>query len=191
MQYHLDLLRDVSNGDLYKHLRSIFQKRGQAGEEFLVSRFHQETDGLRGDILQLLGHLCSEAAAPIAREFLEHQDSDHRCRGCMVLGWIGGPEDIALLGKHLLDDPDPSIRGDAATALRQIWLRLPECRDESLGLLRQALSKEQDPKTLNLIIISAQTIAKKSFGMRENISAGTITRDVTRARAAALRYLSS
>jgi hypothetical protein len=47
-----------------------------------------------GDILHLLGGLRSSKAAPLAREFVTHDDSYHRDVALYVLGWMGDDPDI-------------------------------------------------------------------------------------------------
>jgi len=183
IRYHYALLSDRENARLYQLVRAAFIERGEPGEAFLVRRAAEETDqALRADILHLLGRLRNPLGLKLARDAINSDDREMRHRACYVLGWMGDDEDIDLLRDRLLKDLDPYVRGTAATALRQVWFRLPAAKPRLLKALREALEGEENSEALKLIILSVQTIMEKRFGLRENIEERTITGDVDAAK---------
>ena len=183
IRYHYGLLSDRENVRLYQLIRAAFIERGKPGEEFLVKRAHEEKDpGLRADILHLLGRMRNPLGLELARDAISSNDPEMRHRGCYVLGWMGTETDIDLLQARLSEDLDPYVRGTAATALRQVWFRLPATKPRLLKALRQALELEENDEVVTLIVVSAQTITEKRFGLRENIEERTITGDVNAAK---------
>jgi len=188
--YHFSLLKRRENWDLYQDIRYAFRKRGAVAERFLVDKMKTESDPeLQADALQILGGLRSKEVLPLARHFVSHQDPDLRYRACIVLGWVGTEDDIDILGNLLLNDSKGLIRGYAATALRQLWRRLPEAKPQILVNLKKALESEIDAEALPLIIVSLQSIMNKGFGLKENIDEGKITGNVQDARKKALKAL--
>ncbi|NOZ85228.1 MAG: HEAT repeat domain-containing protein [Deltaproteobacteria bacterium] len=188
--YHFELLKRKENWELYQRIRYAFIKRGTIADNFLINRIKIEKDPeLQADILQLLGGLKSKQALPLARDFIKHKYPEHRHRACFVLGWVGVQEDIDILSDRLFNDPKHPIRGTAATALRQLWGRLPDMKMKILINLKKALETEEDEDAVKRIIISIQTIMKKRFGLKENIEEREITGDVDIARKRTLKAL--
>ena len=146
--------------------------------------------GLKADALQILGGLKIEEALPYAREFIRSDSRDFRYRGIIVTGWIGHENDIPLLTERLANEPDIELRGYAATALRQLWFRLPDTKDEIVAILYKALHTENEEFVLECIIIVLQDLLKKKFGLRENIEEAETTGDVLKAKDRALKVLS-
>jgi HEAT repeat protein len=168
INFHYDLLKKRECKDLYYRIRAAFKKRLGA-EEFLLKHLPIENDPIvSGDILHLLGGLRSSKAAPLAREFVTHDDSYHREVALYVLGWVGDESDISILGKHLLDEASSRLRITAASAHRQIHFRLPELKDKLLASLKQGFEKETDDEVIPWIIVMIESIALKRLGLRED-----------------------
>lgn len=192
LNYHYDLLRERQNRELYLRLRAAFVKRGQAAANLLVEKLKNEREpAMRADILHLLGRMRHEAALPLAREAIQSPDGDFRDRGVYVLGWMGEIEDIDLLKGRLLNDPDPKVRADAATAHDQIKDNLPGAKNKLLANLKEGLEKEKDKKVCGWIIVTIQDIIKKSFGLKEDIEEGEVRGNVSAAKQKCLAHLSS
>lgn len=194
LEFHYSLLKDKENPDLYYRIRAGLKKRGKRNRNiigiFLLRKIKEETnDELRADALQILGGLKIEESLPYAREFIKSENRDFRYRGIIVLGWLGTKKDTLLLADRLFNDPDSQLRGYAATALRQLWSRLPETKEEIVQLLHKALATEQDRVALQFIIVVLQDLLKKKFGLRENIEEAEITGDVRKAKEKALSVL--
>ena len=190
LRYHLSLLDRRENHDLYQRVRAVFQKRGPAGEAFLISLPKVGLSAaVRVDVLLILGWMRSEHATRIAREAIASEEDEYRKYGCVVLGWVGSEEEIPILEERLLSDRTPPVRGMAATAMRQIWFRIPETKGRLLSTLREALSVEEDEEVQGLIVVCCQDIAGKRFGLKEDWAAREILGDVSRGRDKALKYL--
>ncbi len=190
IEYHFSLLKNRTNQKLFQHLRAAFAKRGLLVEDFLVKKTREATDKqLRADALQLLGNIRSPKAREIALDFISHADSNDRYRGCIVLGWVGGVSEIEPLSKILLNDPVAINRGWAATALRQLWFNNKKLSTLLLPYIKQAIFEEKDEQALSLIIISAQSILNKKFGLVEDVEEREITGDIKKAKEQALKFL--
>lgn len=192
LEFHYSLLKDKESLDLYYDVRAAFMDRNkETVKPFLLNKLKAEKDDeLRADALQIAGTLKIEDALPYAREFIKSDIRDFRYRGIIVTGWLGNKSDISLLADRLFNEPDIQLRGYAATALRQLWSRLPETKDEIVKLLHKALSTEEEELATQLIIIVLQDLLKKKFGLRENIDEDVITGDVWKAKDKALSVLS-
>jgi hypothetical protein len=190
LQHHFELLRSTSNRKLYQRIRAAFVRRGDAVKRFLIEKIELETDSrLIGDAIQIFGHLRAKEVIPLVRGHLSDTDDYLRYNAIIVLGWMGTEKDVDLLGSRLKVEIDSTLRGYVATALRQVFLRLPETQERCLGYLKEAIEIERVDSALELMIISAQTISRKYFGLRENIDQGRITGDVKNAKAKALNFL--
>jgi HEAT repeat protein len=192
IHYHCELLKNRENPKLYLRLRAAFKKRGPAGAKYLTERMRTEKNPqLVGDILHLLGGMGEEASLPLARQLITSSDADLRDKATYVLGWVGKESDTELLGNRLLNDPDPKVRADAATAHDQMRMRLPQIKDQLLGTLKRAVELERDEQVLAWIIITLQNFLGKKFGLKEDIEEGTYSGNVHQAREKARAALST
>jgi len=191
VQAHYELLRDQRNDVLYRLVRSAFGKRGRVAARFLDGLvLREKAPAMRADILLLLGVVNQPSALVLAREVLEDGAWELRQRGCSVLGWMGQPEDVALLAARLLTDSNETVRGTAATALRQLGRRmLVASRGDLLTALRDSLEKETADSVAARVVLTAQSMINKRFGLVEEIEQATISGDVQSARTKCLRAL--
>ena len=189
--FHFSLLvkTESANKKLYQRLRAAFCKRGESAKAFLIARTEQESDPkMTGDAIQILGHIRAREVLPISRNYLFDENNYLRYNSIIVLGWMGEANDVDLLGTRMKQEIDPGLRGYLATALRQIFLRLPETKDACLRYLKNAIEIEQNESTLEFMIIGAQTVSKEYFGLRESINQGVVTGDIQKAKTRALSY---
>ena len=189
LAFHFDLLRNREHFYLYCSIRAAFKKHGPRGEAFLVERFHSETDPhLRGDALQILGGLRSKSARGFAKEAAVADAETLRYRGVIVLGWVGTVRDMTtVLRDRLLNDPSAFVRGNAATAFRQVWFRISRAKDPAIEILGQALEAEEDEEMVCSIVVTLQDIMKRRFGIREPRDEPGFVGDAEAAKARALR----
>ncbi len=163
-----NLLRNCKIAILRSILRKDFITRPNA-EGFLIDQSKIETDSyMQGEILQLLGHMKSSCAAPMAREYLNHNQNGHREVALFVLGWVGTENDIPLLTKHLLMEQEPHLRITAASAHRQLAHRMPELKMKLILSLKQGFENEKDDEVIPWIIIMIETVLIKRLGIRED-----------------------
>jgi len=190
--YHYELLRRRKVPILYHRIRAAFRKRKDA-ESYLIDKLPQEHDPtMQADILQILGGLRSSHAAPLAREFVKHNDERHREVGLFVLGWVGDKGDIDILRTHMLTETAPLLRITAASAHRQIASRHPELKCDILRSLKSGFEKETNDEVLSWIIVMIGTIAIKNLGLREDKEDPHILHgDVQKAKKKAAAFLST
>jgi len=192
LDFHFGLLRDDRHFSFYCAIRAAFEKRGPVAEPFLIERFQVEQEPrLRGDALQLLGHMRSKRARGLATQVITADVAGLRYCAVIVLGWVGTVRDMeTVLRDRLLHDPSPFVRGNAATAFRQVWYRIPRAKDSAIGILGEALEAleaEEDEDPIGSIVVTLQTIMKRRFGLREVDDEPDIVGDVGAAKARALR----
>jgi len=190
LDYHLHIIGETENNKILQVLANAFTKRGKSAEQYLLKKINQEKDSRKkGMILQMLGKMGSTDSIPHALDFIESEDSNLQYRGIIVIGWVGTPNELEHLEEILLSHNNPEIRGYAATAMRQIWFRLPEVKDSVINSLQKALNNETTEETLSSIIIVLQDILKKKFGLKEDIDEGKINGNITLAKSKALKVL--
>lgn len=189
LAFHFDLLRNREHFYVYCSIRAAFKKHGPHAESFLVERFQTETDPhLRGDALQILGNMRSKSARALAKEAAMADEETLRYRGVIVLGWVGTVKDMkTVLRDRLLNDPSAFVRGNAATAFRQIWFRISRAKDPAIETLGEALETEEDEEAVCSIVVTLQDIMKRRFGIREPRDEPGFVGDPGAAKARALR----
>lgn len=168
VEYHYGLMKNRDYKDLYHDIRAAFKKRSDI-ETFLIRKINIETDPIAlGDILHLLGGLRSNQAAPMARSFINNENSYQREVAMYVLGWVGNEEDIIRLREHMLGEVDPRLRITAASAHRQIAWRHADLKDAVLRSLGIGFENEKDDEVISWIIVMIGTVAVKKLGLRED-----------------------
>jgi HEAT repeat protein len=190
LEFHYQRLRERDNRDLYLRLRAAFVERGAAAGDFLLEKAEHETDeAMRADLLHLLGRIEHPAALPLARQALKSADATLRHVGCYVLGWLGERPDLDLLHDRLLHDADARVRRTAAQAHDQFYQRNKRAKDAVLKGLRDGLVAETDQVIAGWIVLAAQYVLEKRFGVRWDKEEDELRGDVVAARAKCLRAL--
>ncbi|MEN8184601.1 MAG: HEAT repeat domain-containing protein, partial [Myxococcota bacterium] len=186
-----DLLRDQEHFYFYCSIRAAFERHGPPAEAFLIDRFRLEEDPeLRGDALQILGHMRSKHARRFAKEVATTDDEELRDRAVIVLGWVGTIGDMkTVLRDRLIHDSSAFVRGNAATAFRQIWYRTPRAKDPAIEILGDALRYEEDSEAVYSIVVTLQDIMKRRFGVRESRDEPGFVGEPAAAKERALRSL--
>jgi predicted DNA-binding protein (UPF0251 family) len=182
--FHFNLLQQIDNKELYQDTKAAYKKRGNDGEVVLLKVLESNPPPqVMGDALQLLGGIRSSHAISWARKCIVSEDNELRYKAIIVIGWVGVVEDIEILKRLLINDSRIDNRGYAATAMRQIFLRLPESQPQILKALLESIKSETSEEVIKLVIVTAQTILNQKLGLRESISQNTITGNVSKARA--------
>ncbi|MEM9461143.1 MAG: HEAT repeat domain-containing protein [Myxococcota bacterium] len=192
LAFHFELLGDQENFSLFCRIRAAFEKHGPPAEAFLIERFTQEEDPeLRGDALQILGHMRSKRVRALAKEAITADAETLRDRAVIVLGWVGTVRDMTtVLRDRLLHDPCACVRGNAATAFRQVWYSKPRAKEPAIEILGEALPGEEDEEVICSIVVALQDIMKRRFGIREPRDEPDFVGDPAAAKKRALRALS-
>lgn len=188
---HYELLRDRSNRDLYLALRSAFAKRDKRASEFLAGRVPLETDReMRLDLLHLLGRMRHPDAPALARALVDDPDAEARKRALYVLGWMSEANDIdTLIRTRLLEDNEAEVRRTAATSISQITDRIARAKPRAIRLLYEALQLELDREVTKWIVVTAQHVTGKRFGLKEDVEEGEVSGDLDAAREKCLAAL--
>ena len=197
LDFHYLILQDKALSDQLKStIKTFFYSEvvNNRNKEVVCSFLYQkyangiEDISLRADVIQLLGNLRSKQAKEVALENIALPKADLRYRSIIVLGWIGTKIDLKVLNERLLTDPDPQLRGYAATAMRQIWFNHPKSKEEILKHLKKAIPEEKDEKALQGMIITVQELLKKKLGLKES-NFGDITGNIEAAKVKAIAAL--
>ena len=192
LDFHFELLRNQEHFYFYCQIQAAFGKHGRPAEAFLIERFaHEEEPDLRAYALQILGHMRSKRARALAKEAATADAETLRDRAVIVLGWVGTVRDMTtVLRDRLLHDSSVDVRGNAATACRQIWYERPKAKEPAIELLGEALPREEDEHVICSIVVTLQDIMKRRFGIREPRDEPGFVGDPAAAKARALRALS-
>ena len=85
------------------------------------------------------------------------------------MGWIGGVNDIDLLGKLLLNDKNNKCRAWSASAFMQIWFRKQSkvFVDKVIPYFYESVKQEQEVLVIGNVINTLQEIIQKKFGLTQ------------------------
>ena len=174
-EYHYSLMTDKNTKEEFRHhLWSRFDEHKEKGAALLLSKLdnNEDTD-FHPDIIFTLGILADrpkiekERTLAYARKFANANSDFLRDRAIIVLGWIGGLEDIPLLGEHLLNDTNAKCRTWAALSLN-FPNKSKSLVDKALPLLKQAISQEKDYYALGCMIDVVKELTGKKFDLPQN-----------------------
>lgn len=189
ISFHYSLLKDKSDIRLFQRFRANFKKRGDVGKNFLLQKINYETDfDLKSEALFILGTMKCAEAKPIAIQFLNEDKYDYQYKGIIVLGWLGGKEEVPLLENTLRNNENSELRGYAASALRQIWHNNSRLKKKMLKVYYETLENEVDDDVNRTIISCTQDMLRKKFGIKES-QYGEISGDVAVAKPKAIKAL--
>jgi len=174
-EYHYSLIlnKDTSE-DFRKNLWSRFDEHREKGAKLLLSKLNNNEDAdFHPDIIFCLGKIADqqkndkERTLEYARKFANADNDYLRDRAIIVLGWIGGIQDIPLLGEHLLNDTNAKCRTWSATSFMQMYFRRKSQSlvEKALPFLQQAISQETDYFALGCMIDVVKELTGKKFDL--------------------------
>lgn len=169
-QIHLDFISQESEGMLHERLCRSFAKRTEKAANFLLEKItsHKIENRLLADIIQILGLMKFHNFLPFIPRLLENENEIVRYKCIIVLGWLGGKNEISLLLNTLKSNDVTYIRSFSTTAIRQICFNHPEHTDYVIKNLIHQMSLEKDELVLAIIIITLQDITNCHFGLKES-----------------------
>ncbi|MDR2147823.1 MAG: HEAT repeat domain-containing protein [Tannerella sp.] len=191
LEFHYSLLSTIEDEYLYKDILYFFSDRKDKNEveDFLFYKYNQEkNETIKSDILKVLGTMKVSKARDIALNEIESTNYNLRYSSIIVLGWTGTNKDLSKLNRQMLNDPDGQLRGYAATAMRQIWYKYPQTRDEIANFIYSVASSEKNEDALTGMIITIQDLYRKKFGIKES-QYGDISGNVLEAKAKMMTFL--
>ena len=175
VEYHYSLWTDETLNEKFRHsLRQRFDEHREKGAELLLSKLDNNEDAeFYPEIIYCLGKLADrpkiekERTLAYARKFANTDNDYLRDKAIIVLGWIGGIQDISLLGEHLLNDINAKCRTWSATSFMQMYFRRKSQSlvDKALPFLKQAISQETDYFALGCMIDVVKELTGKNFGL--------------------------
>lgn len=193
LELHYKILSERQKENLYKYIKACFHLRSDKIKtiNFLTNKYKNniKDSTLKADVIQILGHLRAKEASTFAKENLNSPIFNLRYSSIITLGWIGNKEDLSILSGRLLKEPDDTLRGYVATAMRQIWFNRKAETEDILPYLYKALIKEESKETLSMIIIVIQDLLKRKFGLQENLNEGNVKGDVFKAKEKIIKKL--
>jgi hypothetical protein len=174
-EYHYSLITDKNTSEKFRsNLWSRFDEHREKGAELLLSKLDKNEDtDFHPSIIYGLGKLADkqkiekERTLSYARKFANADNDYLRDRAIIVLGWIGGIQDIPLLGDRLLNDTNAKCRTWSATSFMQMNFRRKSKSlvDKALPLLKQAISQETDYYALGSMIDVVKELTGKKFDL--------------------------
>jgi hypothetical protein len=177
IEYHYSLIVNKNTSEEFRSdLWSRFDEHGEKGAEFLLSKLDNSKDtDFHPDIIFYLGKLADnkiekDRTLEYARKFADYDSDILREKSIIVLGWIGGIEDIPLLGEHLLNDTNAKCRTWSATSFMQMYFRKKSKSlvDKVLPILKRAISQETDYFALGCMIDVVKELTGKKFDLPRN-----------------------
>ncbi len=177
IDFHYKLLKNIKNKDFFYEIRGDFYKHGEDGKLFLLDKLKSETDlDLKAEALFVLGGMDNlkpsevEHIKLVANDFIISSNDNYKNQyyGIIVLGWIGGKEEIFVLEKILKNNKNSELRAYTASALRQIWYNHSRLSKRILKVYDEALKKEIVDDVNRTIIACIQDILRKKLGIKES-----------------------
>jgi hypothetical protein len=171
--YHYSLMVNKKTNENFKEaLWSRFDEHSDA-EIFLLNKLNEKLDEeYHGKILYCLGKIIDQKNGKekakileYSRKYAKNSNEKIREKAIIVLGWIGGNEEIELLGNILLKDSYNKCRAWASTSFMQMSFRKKIDMERVLSYLHKSIKQEDDNFVIGCIIETIQETTKKKFGL--------------------------
>ncbi len=203
IDYHYSFIEMANPPD--RGIWIAFKKRGSEGAKYLLGKLSTEKDDKRiAESIFMLGLIANNLTADTeqlipqisakARELSVCGEDYTRDRAIIVLGWIGGAEDLPLLAKIIETDKNPKCRAWAATSLMQMYFRREQQGDAikvfAFPVLQKAILAETDYYALGCMITAVGEISGKSFRLTRAAVENVDVDKVEKAKKSAIRFLS-
>ena len=182
IDFHFELIQKGNKSQFANMIRFSLRKRGSVIVPILIEHAkNDQSPKMQADAIQTLGNLRRKEAIPLIKTKLSSPVPDVRYASIISLGWMGEIKEAEFLEGHYKVEQDAVLRGYCATALRQIFLTNKSLKDRLLEGFRRNMLLEHHEDAQRCIILSTQTIASVSLGLRESTRTGKVTGDVEKA----------
>ncbi|WP_455102725.1 HEAT repeat domain-containing protein [Prevotella nigrescens] len=182
MERHYCYFKDSENAYLKRILGKGFLKRGREGMLFLEEKLKTETDALaKSNVIHLIGLSYNKEYLPYILPYLDDADKEIRYKAIIACGWLGDAEAIKILKEHYATEKDALLRGFIVSAMRQIFFRYKETKQQIVDFIYVKMPEETDNELLAIMIVVLQDLTKMKFGLKEESNSGIISGNVTRA----------
>lgn len=194
--FHYEILSNKDNLELFYLIRASFKDHNETAKYFLLDKLETEINQkLKAETLFILGtwkpldESNKEKIKKVAIEFIDKKENyTNEYYGIIVLGWIGGKKEISILEKELLSNENEQLRLYSATALRQIFYKQANLKNDILKLYYTSLKIETEEKIVQALIACIQDLVEKKFGIKESMR-GVISGNIEKAKPKALKFL--
>ena len=190
MERHYCYFKDSENADLKRILGNGFLKRGKEGVLFLEEKLKTETDALaKSNVIHLIGLSYNKEYLPYILPYLDDANDEIRYKAIIACGWLGDAEAIKILKEHYATEKDALLRGFIVSAMRQIFFRHKETKQQIVDFIYVKMPEETYNELLAIMIVVLQDLTKVKFGLKEDSYSGEISGDIAKAKDKVLKKI--
>ena len=190
MERHYCYFKDSENADLKRILGNGFLKRGKEGVLFLEEKLKTETDALaKSNVIHIIGLSYNKEYLPYILPYLDDANNEIRYKTIIACGWLGDAEAIKILKEHYATEKDALLRGFIVSAMRQIFFRHKETKQQIVDFIYVKIPEETYNELLAIMIVVLQDLTKVKFGLKEDSCSGEISGDIAKAKDKVLKKI--
>ena len=190
MERHYCYFKDSENADLKRILGNGFLKRGKEGVLFLEEKLKTETDALaKSNVIHIIGLSYNKEYLPYILPYLDDANDEIRYKAIIACGWLGDAEAIKILKEHYATEKDALLRGFIVSAMRQIFFRHKETKQQIVDFIYVKIPEETYNELLAIMIVVLQDLTKVKFGLKEDSYSGEISGDIAKAKDKVLKKI--
>lgn len=190
MERHYCYFKDSENADLKRILGNGFLKRGKEGVLFLKEKLKTETDALaKSNVIHIIGLSYNKEYLPYILPYLDDANDEIRYKAIIACGWLGDAEAIKILKEHYVTEKDALLRGFIVSAMRQIFFRHKETKQQIVDFIYVKIPEETYNELLAIMIVVLQDLTKVKFGLKEDLCSGEISGDIAKAKDKVLKKI--
>ena len=190
MERHYCYFKDSENADLKRILGNGFLKRGKEGVLFLKEKLKTETDALaKSNVIHIIGLSYNKEYLPYILPYLDDANDEIRYKAIIACGWLGDAEAIKILKEHYVTEKDALLRGFIVSAMRQIFFRHKETKQQIVDFIYVKIPEETYNELLAIMIVVLQDLTKVKFGLKEDSYSGEISGDIAKAKDKVLKKI--
>lgn len=190
MERHYCYFKDSENADLKRILGNGFLKRGKEGVLFLEEKLKTETDALaKSNVIHIIGLSYNKEYLPYILPYLDNADNEIRYKAIIACGWLGDAEAIKILKEHYVTEKDALLRGFIVSAMRQIFFRHKETKQQIVDFIYVKMPEETYNELLAIMIVVLQDLIKVKFGLKEDSCSGEVSGDIAKAKDKVLKKI--
>ncbi len=186
------------------HPEDFYRFHGQEGVDYLRPLLTSQDEEYAVGAAYLMAELLLKGRylnqAELTSELIgalvalaESEVPEHRRKSIIALGWVGTENEIPMLKRHLLSDPDSLCRAWSASSFLQMSGRIPEAvlRKRTAGALIACLENETDVFVRGVAVETVQVVWDVKLGLRSSAVDDRNQKAVNRGVRRALEFLTA
>ena len=126
---------------------------------------------------------------PYILPYLDDADNEIRYKAIIACGWLGDAEAIKILKEHYATEKDALLRGFIVSAMRQIFFRHKETKQQIVDFIYVKMPEETYNELLAIMIVVLQDLTKVKFGLKEDSCSGEVSGDIAKAKDKVLKKI--